>query len=83
MKKSISVLTLLIASVLLLRSGGVLVSKEGFHSPEDLRFFQAHFRPPLDSGEYFSLPQNCKGCHGYDSLGLANIDGTGMDVNLY
>lgn len=83
MKKSISVLTVLFACVLLLRSGGVLVSKEGYHSPEDLRFFQAHFRPPLDSGEYFSLPQNCKGCHGYDSLGLANIDGSGMDVNLY
>ena len=83
MKKSISVLTFLVACVLLLRSGGVLVSKEGYHSPEDLRFFQAHFRPPLDSGEYFSLPQNCKGCHGYDSLGLANIDGSGMDVNLY
>jgi hypothetical protein len=83
MRKSLFIFTGLLAFALLMRSSNLLISKEGFHSPEELRFLQTHFRPPLDSGEYFSLPQNCKGCHGYDSLGLANIDGSGMDINLF
>jgi len=56
---------------------------KAFHSAEDISFYKVHFSTPLDSGEYFSLPENCKGCHGFDTLGLANIDGRGMDVNLY
>ena len=55
---------------------------EAYHSPEEISFFKMHM-PPLDSGEYFSLPQNCKGCHGFDSLAQANIDLNGNDVNLY
>lgn len=83
MKNSISVLAGFILLVILLRSPFVANTQKAFHSPEEISFFQSHFRPPLDSGEYFSLPQNCKGCHGFDTLGLANVDATGMDVNLY
>ncbi|MEO0310815.1 MAG: hypothetical protein RIQ89_472 [Bacteroidota bacterium] len=38
---------------------------------------------PLDSGEYFLSPSNCKGCHGFDPMGQAMVDGNGLDVNLY
>lgn len=58
---------------------------KAFHSSTDLQFFDTHLKitTPLDSGEYFLYPSECKGCHGYDSAGMANIDPNGMDVNLY
>jgi hypothetical protein len=83
MKKSLLVLSSLMALVLFLRTPFVGNSHQAYHSAEEISFYKAHFSPPLDSGEYFSLPQNCKGCHGFDSLGLANVDINGMDVNLY
>lgn len=54
-----------------------------FHSEKEISFFKMHFSTPLDSGEYFLIPDNCRGCHGFDTLGLANVDLNGMDVNLY
>jgi hypothetical protein len=83
MKTKFGVLTLLIALLILLRTPITGDSKTHFHTPEEISFYQTHFMPPLDSGEYFALPQTCKGCHGFDSLGQANIDLNGMDVNLY
>jgi hypothetical protein len=53
------------------------------HTPEEIALFQKQIMPPLDSGEYFHPPVECQGCHGFDSLGLANIDANGQDVNLY
>lgn len=38
---------------------------------------------PIAPGEYFLIPQECQGCHGYDTLGLANVDANGHDVNLF
>lgn len=83
MKNSIRVLTGLLVLVLLIRFAQTGNTRSAYHSPEEISFYQTHFRPPLDSGEYFSLPQNCRGCHGFDTLGLANVDASGMDVNLY
>lgn len=83
MKNSLRVLTGLLVLVLLIRSAQTGKTQSPYHSPEEISFFQTHYRPPLDSGEYFSLPQNCRGCHGFDTLGLANVDASGMDVNLY
>lgn len=83
MKNSLRVLTGLLVLVILIRFAQTGNTKSAYHSPEEITFFQTHFRPPLDSGEYFSLPQNCRGCHGFDTLGLANVDANGMDVNLY
>jgi hypothetical protein len=54
-----------------------------FHTPEEIALFQQKFVPPLDSGQYFHPPAACQGCHGFDSLGLANIDANGNDVNLF
>lgn len=58
---------------------------KAFHSPTDLTFFNTHLKiaTPLDSGEYFLYPTECKGCHGFDSSGMANIDPSGVDINLY
>ncbi len=52
------------------------------HTPEEIARFQLAF-PPLDTGQYFHKPEACQGCHGFDSLGLANVDANGHDINLY
>lgn len=83
MKNKLAILATCLLLVFLLRTPIRGITTQAFHSPEEIEFFNAHLLPPLDSGQYFSLPQNCKGCHGYDSLHLANVDINGMDVNLY
>ncbi|HNR20864.1 MAG TPA: T9SS type A sorting domain-containing protein [Bacteroidia bacterium] len=61
--------------------------KQPFHTKQELekftRFSSYHSLPPIDSAEYFLTPYNCRGCHGFDTLGQANIDANGMDINLY
>ena len=37
---------------------------------------------PIEPGEHFLHPSRCAGCHGYDSLHIANIDASGNDINL-
>lgn len=56
--------------------------KASFHTPEELESFRTGSRIPIQPGEYFLPSFRCKGCHGYDSAGLANIVEGGMDVNL-
>lgn len=53
-----------------------------FHTDAELDAFK-HSRAPIDSGEYFLGSNNCQGCHGYDTLQIANIDANGTDINLY
>lgn len=84
MRNRAGALAALLILFCILRSSTLVDSKTHFHTPEEIQFYQNHLqRTPLDSGEYFALPQNCKGCHGYDSLGLANVDLNGVDVNLF
>ncbi|MFN8154371.1 MAG: T9SS type A sorting domain-containing protein [Bacteroidia bacterium] len=83
MKNKLAILATCLLLVFLLRTPIRGITTQAFHSPEEIEFYNAHLLPPLDSGQYFSLPQNCKGCHGFDSLGLANVDLNGMDINLY
>lgn len=59
------------------------VKPSHYHTPEQLALLHERMQTPLDSGEYFHTPTNCKGCHGFDTLGIANIDLNGVDVNLY
>ena len=54
-----------------------------FHSYEELQAYTKQMTGPLLPGQYFHPPDACKGCHGFDSLGVANIDAMGNDVNLY
>lgn len=54
-----------------------------YHTPEEIALFKNPTFPPLDSGEYFHRPDACRGCHGSDSLHQANINASGVDINLY
>ena len=60
---------------------------KSFHTAAELSFFKNHARhgtrDPLPAGEYFLPSTNCKGCHGHDFEGLANLNADGVDVNLY
>lgn len=53
-----------------------------FHTAEELDVLRDQ-RSPIEDGEYFLGSGNCRGCHGYDTLQVANIDANGNDVNLY
>lgn len=53
-----------------------------FHTQQELDAFR-QLQTPIDSGEYFLGSSNCKGCHGFDSLHIANIDASGNDINLH
>jgi hypothetical protein len=58
--------------------------KKSYHSPQELEALQkAIHAVPIDSGEYFLTSAHCKGCHGYDPQGLANVNANGEDINLY
>ena len=58
-----------------------------FHSEQELGFYRKALNISasslIDSNEIFLHPSACRGCHGYDSLHIANIDAQGNDVNLY
>lgn len=53
-----------------------------YHSAQDINDFKAMI-DPIGPGQYFTTPERCQGCHGKDSLGWANVDESGTDVNLY
>lgn len=84
MKKIFLVISLLLSLVLVLAFsyGNYNVAKEPFHTSAELSYFNAHRTGPLVPGEWFLPSSSCRGCHGYDSLQLANIDEEGNDVNL-
>jgi len=54
-----------------------------FHTPQEIEAFKLQLMNPIGPGEYFLTSAHCKGCHGYDSAGLANIDENGNSVNLF
>ena len=56
--------------------------KQRFHSAAEMEAMRAQ-RAPIDTGEYFLGSVRCQGCHGYDTLGIGNVDGNGNDINLY
>ena len=56
---------------------------EVFHTDAERTYFQRLALNPIGPGEYFLTSAHCQGCHGYDSAGVSNIDGNGMDVNLF
>ncbi len=53
-----------------------------FHDQAELKAFR-NSRAAIDSGEYFLGSVRCQGCHGFDTLHVANIDANGTDINLY
>ncbi len=83
MKKSIvfGVLILVILSILSLM--GYERPDDRFSSSTHLEYVRESLRGgPMEPNEYFLLPERCAGCHGYDSLRIANINAAGDDINL-
>ncbi|MDQ3047884.1 MAG: cytochrome c family protein [Bacteroidota bacterium] len=55
-----------------------------FHTEAEIaRFQEGPTRAPIEPGEYFLPSSSCRGCHGYDSAGVANVNEDGNDVNLF
>ncbi|MCX6274585.1 MAG: T9SS type A sorting domain-containing protein [Bacteroidetes bacterium] len=54
-----------------------------FHTPDEIEIFKLQLLNPIGPGEYFLTSAHCRGCHGYDSAGLANVDENGNSVNLF
>ncbi len=54
-----------------------------FHTQSQLDSYNGvPTRGPIAPGEYFLPSFSCRGCHGYDSAQVANINEAGEDVNL-
>ncbi len=84
MKNKIIVLTLISAAILGISAIPFQPKKAmAYHSESEIEFFKNHSMTPIAPGEYFLTPENCKGCHGFDTLGIANVDANGHDVNLF
>jgi hypothetical protein len=54
-----------------------------YHNQQEIKFFQSHLKTIIDSNAYFLPPVECKGCHGFDTLGMALVDANGKDVNIF
>ncbi len=54
-----------------------------FHTPQEIEAFKLQFMNPIGPGDYFLTAAHCKGCHGYDSAGVANVNENGESVNLF
>jgi hypothetical protein len=84
MKNRLLVVFLLSVSVFFLSNFTIrLDHAKSYHSHEELQMFQNAMQNPIGPGDYFLTSQSCRGCHGFDSLGLANIDENGVDINLF
>lgn len=84
MKKSLWVISILMGTVLFLSNFTIKMdAARSFHTPEELLSLSQMSQIPIGPGEYFQTSSSCEGCHGYDTLGLSNIDENGMDVNLF
>lgn len=54
-----------------------------FHTQSQLDAYRGiPTRAPIAPGEYFLPSSSCRGCHGYDSAQVSNINEAGEDVNL-
>nr|MBA3972113.1 hypothetical protein [Bacteroidota bacterium] len=58
-------------------------SDKKFHTQAQLDSYMGiPTRAPIEPGEYFLPSTSCRGCHGYDSAQVSNINEAGEDVNL-
>ncbi len=56
---------------------------KAFHSDEEITAFKEKMMSAIGPGEYFLHSSHCRGCHGFDSAGVANVDEDGNSVNLF
>lgn len=81
-----AVLSLIISLIVLMSIGSQsrFNSKNHFHTDDELLYFQTNkLTSAIGPGDYFLPATSCKGCHGSDSAGVANINEDGEDVNLF
>ncbi|HNQ12936.1 MAG TPA: T9SS type A sorting domain-containing protein [Bacteroidia bacterium] len=84
MKFRIGLFCVLIAGIIILAlTASTPLYEEPYHTEAQLEYFKSHGNKALDPGVYFLPSLRCKGCHGFDTMGLANVDTLGNDVNLY
>ena len=57
-------------------------AKQSFHTESEKALFANRLASPIGPGDYFLTATRCKGCHGYDTLGMANVNAQGVDINL-
>ena len=84
--KKLLIISVIISYIVLASHGTQSQSdgKKNFHTAEELSYFTSNkVMSPIGPGEYFQLSSSCRGCHGTDSAGVANIDEDGNDVNLF
>lgn len=87
MKYKIPGVTIIIITLIVLMSlasQSRFDSKYYFHTDDERLYFETHkTMSPIGPGDYFLPSTSCKGCHGSDSAGVANINEDGEDVNLF
>lgn len=91
MKKKILVVVLLMCFVfgfgtfytdIIKFTRSAVAEKKQFHSEKEKELLH-NIATPIANGQYFLHSQECKTCHGFDSLHYANIDADGVSVNVY
>lgn len=84
--KKVTIICIVIGFVLGFKFLNSALSKspaKKFHTQSQLDAYKGiHTRAPIAPGEYFLPSFSCRGCHGYDSAQVANINEAGEDVNL-
>jgi hypothetical protein len=79
----ICILVSFVAGFSFLNSASSKVNSYKFHTEHEIKALKDSMsRAPIAAGEFFLPSSSCRGCHGYDSAGLANINEGGEDINL-
>ncbi len=84
--KKITILFIIVGFVTgfkFLNSASSKNSGHKFHTQSQLDAYKGILnRAPIEPGEFFLPSSSCRGCHGYDSAHVANINEAGEDINL-
>jgi hypothetical protein len=59
------------------------IAKKSFHTEKERILLDNIIATPIQPGQYFLHSNECKTCHGFDSLYYANIDANGVSVNVF
>jgi hypothetical protein len=83
MKKNLLIVTVFTLIITLLSFANFDAPSDRFPSHIAYKSIEGTLRGgPIEPDEHFLHPTRCAGCHGYDSLHIANIDADGNDINL-
>ena len=78
---------LVLSCIVLLSTGAATFRDSDLEKEQEIRdYFSAledKHRAIIDTNAIFLTPSVCKGCHGKDPMGIANVDLQGTDINLF